>query len=86
MKTTKQDLEQFIYRHIVDEYGVDAHIVTNDSKLQDDLGIDSLDKVEISCEIDKKFEVDVDEQAIDNATTFGELVDAAFSAFENTEK
>lgn len=71
---------------MVDEYNVHPAAVEMNSNLQDDLGIDSLDKVEISCEIDKKFKVNVDDEAIDNATTFGELVDAAFSAFETSEK
>ncbi|MBK5213605.1 MAG: hypothetical protein JJE55_08105 [Flavobacteriaceae bacterium] len=85
MKTTKYDLEQFIYHHIVDEYNVHPATVSKDAKLQDELGIDSLDKVEISCDIEKKFSVTLDDEAIDNATTFGELVDAAFSSFQNTE-
>jgi acyl carrier protein len=81
MKTTKGDLIAFLIQLLEVNYDIIEPMIYSSQKL-DDLGIDSLDKVEISCEIEKKFKVSLDDDAIDNTATWGEFVEVAFSAFE----
>jgi acyl carrier protein len=47
--------------------------ITNDSMLVEELGADSLSVVEIVMELETEFDVEIDDDAIDNITTVGEL-------------
>ncbi|MGL4451094.1 MAG: phosphopantetheine-binding protein [Sarcina sp.] len=48
------------------QLGVSKEEVTPDSKLGDDLGADSLDRVEIMMEVEEEFEIDTDERFWEN--------------------
>ena len=47
--------------------------ITNDSMLVEELGADSLSVVEIVMELETEFDIEIDDDAIDNITTVGEL-------------
>lgn len=60
---------------IVKELKIDPDKVTMDSSLQEDLGADSLDAVEIVMDIEDEFSISIDDEAADSIKTVRSLVD-----------
>lgn len=59
---------------IVENFGVDADRITPEASLVDDLGLDSLDDVELAIEIENDFEVEVSDEQVEASFTVGDLV------------
>lgn len=53
---------------------VEEDSITVDSDLQDDLGADSLDVVDLLMSIEDEFEIEIPDEEIENIRTVGELV------------
>lgn len=65
--------EEFIIETISEL--VDASIpITTETKLLDDLGLDSLDKVELIMKVEKAYNFAITDDEHDNICTVGELV------------
>jgi acyl carrier protein len=61
-------------RALVDNLSVDAKIVTEDASLQDDLGADSLDAVELIMAIEDEFDLEIDARQAGSIETVGDLI------------
>ena len=59
---------------IVEELGVEKNDVKLESNLNDDLGADSLDAVELIMAIEDSFEISVSDEAAQTLTTVGKIV------------
>ncbi len=59
---------------IVDELGVEAAQVTLDADINDDLGADSLDAVELVMAIEDEFEIKVSDEVAQSFKTVGQIV------------
>ena len=59
---------------IVEQLGVDEDDVTSEANIQEDLGADSLDVVDLLMSIEDEFEVEVPDEEIENIKTVGALV------------
>ena len=59
---------------IVDKLGVEAVDVKLESHLQNDLGADSLDTVELVMEFEKEFDVSIPDDEAEKIQTVGEAV------------
>ena len=59
---------------IAEQLSVEADEVTMDSNIQDDLGADSLDVVDLLMSIEDEFEVEVPDEEIENIKTVEDLV------------
>ncbi|MBQ9742459.1 MAG: acyl carrier protein [Ruminococcus sp.] len=59
---------------LADQFDVEEDTLTTDTDLQDDLGADSLDVVDLLMSIEDEFEIEVPDEEIDNIRTLGELV------------
>ena len=60
MKTfTRQEIEEKVKDILVDELGVDRSAIRGISVLDDDLGADSLDALELTMAMEKEFYIDV---------------------------
>ena len=66
---TKEDKLRTLF---VEHLGVDADKVVDDAHLFDDLGGDSLDRVEIGMAIEEDFNIEVTDDEMDKAETFGD--------------
>lgn len=55
--------------------GLDDEDVTKDSKLEYDLGLDSLDRVEMIIDIENKYNIQINDDLIEGKMTINELVD-----------
>lgn len=60
---------------IADELGVDKNEVTLEADINDDLGADSLDAVELIMAIEDEFEISVSDDVAQNLKTVQQIVD-----------
>jgi acyl carrier protein len=60
---------------IVNELGVEANEVTLEANINDDLGADSLDAVELIMALEDEFEIKVSDEAAQNFKTVQEIVE-----------
>ena len=63
-----------LQRIIVDELGVEATEVTLDAHINDDLGADSLEAVELVMAIEDEFEIKVSDEVAQSFKTVGQIV------------
>ena len=59
---------------IVDQLDVEADEVTMDANIQEDLGADSLDIVDLIMAVEDEFEVKIDDDASEKIKTVGDIV------------
>ena len=59
---------------IVDQLGVGEDIVTSDASIQDDLGADSLDIVDLIQTIEDEYDLSIPDEAVENIKTVGDIV------------
>jgi len=59
---------------LADQFDVDEDTITPETDIQEDLGADSLDVVDLLMSIEDEFEVEIPDEEIENIKTVGELV------------
>lgn len=59
---------------LAEQFDVEEDKITTDTDLQEDLGADSLDVVDLLMSIEDEFEVEVPDEEIENIKTVGSLV------------
>lgn len=59
---------------LAEQFDVEEDKITADTDLQEDLGADSLDVVDLLMSIEDEFEVEVPDEEIENINTVGSLV------------
>ncbi|HHZ05169.1 MAG TPA: acyl carrier protein [Clostridiales bacterium] len=59
---------------LADQFDAEEDSITMDTTIQDDLGADSLDVVDLLMTIEDEFEVEVPDSEIENMKTVGNLV------------
>ena len=59
---------------LAEQFDVDEDKITADTDLQEDLGADSLDVVDLLMSIEEEFDVEVPDEEIENIKTVGTLV------------
>lgn len=59
---------------IVDQLGVEEDTVNPDANIQDDLGADSLDIVDLIQTIEDEYDISIPDEAVENIKTVGDIV------------
>lgn len=60
---------------IAEQLGVDEDVITMDTHFEDDLGVDSLDVVELTMAMEEEFNLDeISEEDLAQVVTVGDLV------------
>lgn len=59
---------------IVDQLDVDEDKVTMNANIQDDLGADSLDIVDLVMSFEEEFDLEIPEDQVENIKTVGDVV------------
>ena len=59
---------------IVDQLDVEEDKVTMEANIQDDLGADSLDIVDLVMSVEDAFEVKIEDEDVENIKTVGDIV------------
>ena len=60
---------------LAEQFDVEEDTITAETTIQDDLGAESLDVVDLLMSIEDEFEVEVPDEEIENIKTVGNLVD-----------
>ena len=68
------DIGDKIKKIIVDHLGVDAAKVTEEASFIDDLGADSLSAVEIVMEIEKQFDITIDDKQVESIVRVKDII------------
>ena len=59
---------------IVDQLGVEDETVTLEANIQEDLGADSLDTVDLITTIEDEFDISIPDEAVEGIKTVGDIV------------
>ena len=60
---------------LADQLDADIDSITLETDIQDDLGADSLDVVELLMSIEDEFDIEIPDEQIENLKTVGQVVD-----------
>lgn len=72
---SRTEIEEKVKEFLIDEIEVDEEKITADAKLKTDLGIDSLDFVDIVVLVDKKFGFKIKQEEMVGVDTFSKFCD-----------
>ncbi|WP_281642814.1 acyl carrier protein [Hoylesella loescheii] len=72
--STESDIALLIRKLVVDKLGVSLNAVTNNASFTNDLGADSLDKVELIMELEKNFGVSIPDDEAEKLRTVGQAI------------
>ncbi len=70
----QQNIPARVISVIVEKLGIDEEEVTMEAKLQDDLGADSLDMVELVMELENEFSISIPDSFVDDVVTVQEAI------------
>ena len=70
----KEEIFDKLKELVVDQLGVDEDEVTMEASMQDDLGADSLDLVDLVMSVEEEFGVKVADEDLENIKTVGDIV------------
>jgi acyl carrier protein len=76
VKMNKDQVKQMVTRMLYDKYEIT--LPKDESHLKDDLGLDSLDVLELAMDIEKETKISFDDSDIEGISTVGSLVDFVF--------
>jgi len=68
------DIQSRVTNIIVEKLGVDASAVTPEADFSNDLGADSLDKVEFIMDVEKEFGISIPDEEAEKLQTVGEAI------------
>lgn len=71
----KEEIFDKLKELVVDQLGVEEDEVTMEATMQDDLGADSLDLVDLVMSVEEEFGVKVADEDLENIKTVGDIVD-----------
>ena len=77
----RSELEARLREIIISFMVVDEAKITNNANLIDDLGLDSLDKLELLMKIEDSFNIHLPDEAARQIVDFSSLVDCVAAAF-----
>ena len=70
----KEEIFDKLKELVVDQLGVEEDEVTMEASMQDDLGADSLDLVDMVMSVEEEFGVKVADEDLENIKTVGDIV------------
>ena len=70
----KEEIFDKLKELVVDQLGVEEDEVTMEASMQDDLGADSLDLVDLVKSVEEEFGVKVADEDLENIKTVGDVV------------
>lgn len=71
----KEEIKGKIKEIIVDKNGVEAEQVTDNANFETDLGMDSLDRVELLMEVEKEFSIEITDDEAEKVYTLADCVE-----------
>lgn len=75
MNMSRQEIEEKVREFLIEDLEIDEEKIVPEGKLKDDLGIDSLDFVDIVVIVEKKFGFKIKPEEMAGITTLGQFCD-----------
>ena len=72
---SRTEIEEKVREFLIEDLEIESDKIVNDAKLKDDLGIDSLDFVDIVVIVDKNFGFKIKPEEMQGVDTFGKFCD-----------
>lgn len=72
---TRTEIEEKVKAFLIDDFEIDEDKIFDDAKLKEDVGIDSLDFVDIVVIVEKKFGFKIKAEEMAGVTTFSQFCD-----------
>jgi len=72
---TRTEIEEKVREFLIDDLEIDEEKIANDAKLKEDMGIDSLDFVDIVVIVEKKFGFKIKPEEMAGVTTLSQFCD-----------
>jgi acyl carrier protein 1 len=72
---SRQEIEEKVREFLIEDLEIDEEKIVPEGKLKDDLGIDSLDFVDIVVIVEKKFGFKIKPEEMAGITTLGQFCD-----------
>ena len=69
-----------VRKMIADHLGADESKCVNEASLRDDLGADSLDRVELAMVFEEEFDIEIGDDALEKIRTVGDAIAAVVKA------
>ncbi|MBF0425159.1 MAG: acyl carrier protein [Magnetococcales bacterium] len=69
------DIAQRVIKTVIEQLGVDANMVTEESNFVDDLGADSLDTVELVMALEEEFGCEIPDEDAEKITTVKQAIE-----------
>jgi acyl carrier protein len=73
-KTSARDITFIVNDIIMYKLGLELYQLQDSAHLQEDLGIDSLDIIELKMEIENKFDIKISEEEAEKMHTVGSII------------
>lgn len=64
-----------VQKILADQFEVEEDAITLDTKLEEDLGADSLDSIDLIMSLEDEFEMEVPDDVVENIKTVANIVD-----------
>lgn len=71
----RAEIEEKVKRFLIDDLEIEEENISGDSRLYDDMGIDSLDLVEIVVIVDREFGFRIEPEQMKDVATFDQFCD-----------
>lgn len=71
----RQEIEEKVRKFLVDDLEIDEEKITDDAQLKDDMGIDSLDFVDIVVIVEKNFGFKIKPEEMQGVATYRQFCD-----------
>lgn len=72
---TRTEIEEKVKAFLIDDFEIDEDKIFDDARLKEDVGIDSLDFVDIVVIVEKKFGFKIKAEEMAGVTTFSQFCD-----------
>lgn len=72
---TREELSQAIIQEIADQAGVEQHKLSEQTHITNDLGLDSLDHVELIMELESEYDLVISDEAAEGLLIIKDIVD-----------
>jgi acyl carrier protein len=72
---TRAEIEEIVKKFLIEDIEIDEEVITPDAHLKDDLGIDSLDFVDIVVIVERNFGFKIKPEEMQGVTTLRQFCD-----------
>ena len=80
---TKEQVKSKFAELMMEKFNVESQELLDEASFQNDLGLDSLDRVELVMEVETEFQIMLDDFEIEEAGTVELLLEAIYPKVEN---